>query len=130
MTTKPPPHPMQPVIDDGSGVIRFRCNEIVDALVEHGRKTGFDLNHIASMVQIGRFTVEDEQQLAQLIGYSVCGYHELPYVDDEHAAAASILAKRIDPRAGGCRDEGCGIHGGPLFVKPKRKASKKRRAKQ
>lgn len=115
------PHPMQPVHEDARGTIRFRQNALVDALVdrdsERGRvypdfpaRTDGGLNWIAMQ----DFAQEDEEQLAQLIGYSVGGYHELSYVSDESAAAASKLANAILPEAGGCRDAGCEIHGGPL----------------
>ena len=61
------------------------------------------------------FPQEDREQFAQLIGYSICGYHELSYVSDESAAQASDLAGRVVTGAGGCRDAGCSIHGGPLY---------------
>jgi hypothetical protein len=47
-----------------------------------------------------------------LIGYSITGYHELSYVSDASAKAASEAARKINPEAGGCRDGGCGIHCG------------------
>jgi hypothetical protein len=115
------PQPMQPVYRSKSGVIRFRKNAIVDALVdrdtERGRvypdfpaRSDGGLNWIAMQ----RFSQADQEQLAQLIGYSISGYHELSYVSDESAERASLRAKAILPEAGGCRDAGCPIHGGPL----------------
>jgi hypothetical protein len=100
-------HPMQPVEKDAHGVVRFRKNEIVRHLLDRGK---IDLNQIA-MLDVPQ---EDREQLAQLIGYSICGYHELSYVSDESAALASERAKEVMPDAGGCRDKGC-FHGGPLF---------------
>lgn len=100
-----PPHPMQPVVLDATGVVRFKGNEIVRVLLDEG---GIDLNKIA----MRKFSAEDREQFAQLIGYSVSGYHELSYVSDESAAAASKLADELMPGAGGCRDKGCRIHGG------------------
>lgn len=105
------PQPMQPVAKNDEGVLRFRKNKIVEYLLERGREHGIDLNHLATR----DFPQEDQEQFAQLIGYSVCGYHELPYVSDESAAQASLLAGEIVPDAGGCRDAGCEIHGGPLW---------------
>lgn len=99
--------PMQPVVRDKHGTIRFRENAIVRHLLDNG---GIDLNKLARL----NFTIEDREQFAQLIGYSVCGYHELSYVSDESAARASVAARQIDPEAGGCRDKGCAVHGGPL----------------
>lgn len=96
------PQPMQPVVRDESGVLRFRANAIVRHLLDHG---GIDLD----------FSQEDREQFAQLIGYSISGYHELSYVSDESAAQASALARGIALSAGGCRDAGCPVHGGPLF---------------
>lgn len=99
-------HPMQPV-EMVDKVLRFKENAIVRHLLDNG---GIDLNKIARL----NFTDEDREQFAQLIGYSVSGYHELSYVSDESAAKASALANEILPGSGGCRDDGCPIHGGGL----------------
>ena len=99
--------PMQSVEKDAHGVVRFHANAIVRHLLDHGK---IDLNQIA-LLDVSQ---EDHEQFAQLIGYSICGYHELSYVSDESAAQASERAKEIMPNAGGCRDKGC-FHGGPLF---------------
>jgi len=101
-------NPMQPLAKDEDGTMRFKENAITRALLDHGRKTGLDLNEIAMM----DFTQDDRCQFAQLIGYSLSGYHELSYVSDEHAAEASAAAKEADPGARGCRDCGCDIHRG------------------
>ncbi len=104
------PSPLQPIIMDEHGAVRFRANALVrymlDWTTEHG---GPSLNELASM----DFTQDDRCQFAQLIGYSICGYHELPYVSDEHAAEATAAARLLFPHAGGCRDDGgCRIHSG------------------
>lgn len=102
-------HPMQPVYRDAKGVIRFRPNKIIRWFLDN--KEPLDLNKIAGMAACtDLFTREDQVQLAQLIGYSVSGFHELSYVTDAEAAAASALAKAIEPASGGCRDTGCPIH--------------------
>lgn len=124
-----PMQPMQPVRDDGRGVLRFRGNAIIRYIVDNAAKvvhpgsphidpeTGrrmhegtLDLCKLAVM----DFPQEDREQFAQLMGYSVAGYHELSYVSDESAAEASKLAREVMPNAGGCRDAGCPYHGGPL----------------
>jgi len=68
--------PMQP-IEDG----RFVPNRIVEQLLD---TSSLDLNSIAIL----DFTPEERQQLAQLIGYSLNGYGELGYVDNESYAIA------------------------------------------
>jgi len=78
------PLTMQPIVQDKHGVIRFKKNGLVDALYEHGVKTGLGLNELYRMT----FTDEDRQQFAQLIGYSVSGYGSLSYVSDEAYEAA------------------------------------------
>lgn len=99
--------PMQPVIVDDHGRVRFRRNKLVEYLLDHGR---IDMNQLANV----EFPREDREQFAQLIGYSIAGYHELSYVSDESAALASARAREVMPESGGCRDTGCEIHGGPI----------------
>lgn len=98
-------HPMQPVYLDEKGTIRFQPNKIVEYFLDHG---GIDMNALA----MREFSQDDRIQFAQLIGYSVGGFHELSYVSDSAAKAASQAAQRINPEAGGCRDHGCEIHCG------------------
>lgn len=106
------PLPMQPVVVSDDGVIRFRGNALVRYLLDSG---GIDMNKLRHV----DCPPKDREQFAQLIGYSVAGYHELSYVSDESAARASALAREVMPGSGGCRDAGCGIHGGPIeAVKP------------
>jgi len=85
------PVAMQPIVQDKHGVIRFKRNALVDALYEHGVKTGLGLNELHCM----DFTVEDRQQFAQLIGYSISGYGSLSYVTDEAYEAAERAAHGI-----------------------------------
>ncbi|MBB5462920.1 hypothetical protein HDG33_006594 [Paraburkholderia sp. Cpub6] len=79
--------PMQPLIVDGHGAVRFKQNDIVRHLLDNG---GIDLNTIAAL----DFTDVDRQQFAQLIGYSVSGYGELSFVSDASydRAAAGVDA--------------------------------------
>lgn len=90
------PDPMQPVIRDGDGELRFRENAIVRRLLDEGP---FNMN------VIGRWKVSDRdrEQFAQLIGYSLSGYGELDYVSDESWDRADELwdrAKRAAPSEG------------------------------
>ena len=103
-------NPMQPFVMDGK-VVRFKANKIVAYLLDSSRDGHkVDLNDLAMM----EFSQDDRAQFAQLIGYSLCGFHELSYVSDlaaENATqAARIQFKRS--KIGGCRDDGCEIHAG------------------
>jgi len=73
-------HPIQPVERDEDGVLRFKKNAIVRALLDTGR---LDMNDIMVLP----FSADDRQQFAQLIGYSVSGYEELSYHDPNVVAA-------------------------------------------
>ncbi len=125
-----PRHPMQPVYKDDNNEVRFRENAIIRYIVDHAAdvvhpgaprvdpETGrpyhqgrLDLTKIATLP----FPQEDREQFAQLMGYSISGYHELDYVSDESCAEASVRAEQVLPNSGGCRDAGCPVHGGPLF---------------
>lgn len=72
-------HPVQPIGIAPDNIERFKRNAIVNYLLGYASRHGCDLNEIAVM----EFSAEDRQQFAQLIGYSVYGYSELPYVDDK-----------------------------------------------
>lgn len=99
-------HPMQPLVKDANGVIRFKANRIVRHLLDHG---GIDLNAIAIL----DVPQDDRVQFAQLIGYSLSGFHELNEIPDTAALAASLAACEAGfSDVGGCRDAGCEIHCG------------------
>ncbi len=84
-------HPVQPLFKDSHGALRFRENKIVSDLLAHSTERGFGLNEIARK----GYSKEDQQQLAQLIGYSLSGYSELrSYVDDAAYAVAVEKSKR------------------------------------
>lgn len=76
------PHPIQPLEEDSNGVVRFKANDIVRYILDHG---GVDLNDIARL----DFSREDREQFAQLIGYSWSGACDLGYMSDEVLDAAS-----------------------------------------
>lgn len=108
---KTPKNPMQPFIRDDHGTVRFKANKIVDAVCDAAREgRRLDLNDIACM----DFSQEDRCQFAQLIGYSLKGYHELGYVSDRHAKDATKAAQsQLDCEdIHACRDSDCEIHCG------------------
>jgi hypothetical protein len=78
-------HRIQPIITDEHGTPRFKENSIVRYLLDEGE---IDLNHIARK----DFPVEDREQFAQLIGYSLGGFAELSYVTNDTYAAAEKMA--------------------------------------
>lgn len=80
-----PKHPIQPLVDD-DGITRFRANRIVRFLLDAGP---FDMNDLAEK----DFADDDRAQFAQLIGYSLSGFSELSYVDDDTYAAAAAMAE-------------------------------------
>jgi hypothetical protein len=80
-------HPMQPLVKDKNGTARFQENKIVRFLLEAGP---FDMNKLAAMP----FGSDDRMQFAQLIGYSVSGFGELPYANKKVVAAADALAEK------------------------------------
>lgn len=85
-------HPIQPLITDAQGVLRFKANAIVQHLLDNG---GIDMNRLAGLP----FSEEDRQQFAQLIGYSLSGYGELSYVTGEaYGAADSMHTLGMDER--------------------------------
>lgn len=77
-------HPIQPLSIDPVGVVRFKKNAIVAFLLEAGP---FNMNTLAEM----DFSREDREQFAQLIGYSLSGFGELPYVSNETYEAAEAM---------------------------------------
>lgn len=99
-------NPMQPFVKEND-VVRFKSNMIVRWILDQARAgKKCDLNDIAVM----NFTQDDRIQFAQLIGYSLCGFHELSYVTDSMAKQATKEAQKLFPECGGCRDKGCPIH--------------------
>lgn len=76
MTDELPDHAPQTIYTDEKGVKRFRPNKIIEWLFETRR---LDLNMIAGM----DFPKADRRQIAQQLGYSVSGYGDLSYVNDE-----------------------------------------------
>lgn len=84
--------PMQPLVVGKHGVVRFKENRIVSAVLDVSYSKGyFGLNQIAC----GDYTPEERMQFAQLIGYSVSGYGDLSYASKESIAQADALAEAL-----------------------------------
>jgi hypothetical protein len=100
---------MQPIVVSND-VVRFKANRIVRKLLDVATRAGvYDLNHIAADRE---FSQDDRAQFAQLIGYSVTGYHELSHISDQHCKEATDAAQAKWPGFKACRDMGCKIHCG------------------
>lgn len=79
-------HPVQPLVKDGGGVIRFKENAIVSFLLNRcSELEAADMNLLGRM----SFSVEDREQFVQLIGLSLSGFGELPYVSNKTYSAAA-----------------------------------------
>lgn len=83
--------PDQRVVLDEHGRERYKENTVVRYLLDEGP---FDMNHLARIP----FPLEDRQQFAQLIGYSVDGYETLSYSPGAMAAAAYEEAREQTER--------------------------------
>ena len=103
--------PMQPVEIDEDGKPRFRENRIVRLLLEEGPH---NLNSIAEDANARRFTCEEMEQLAQLIGYSVGGFGELSFASDEAVAKADKAAATLMATTRLGTDIRCGHCDAPL----------------
>lgn len=95
-------HPIQPLVRDERGCLRFKENKIVSYILDWcASKNGHvgyntdtsgkapDLNTLAAM----DFSKEDWQQLAQITGYSLSGYGSLGYVDAEALETAELMRR-------------------------------------
>jgi hypothetical protein len=93
-------HPIQPIVKDINGTLRFKANAIVRYLLDfnaggHGKPGHIDMNTLAVM----DFSQEDREQFAQLIGYSLSGFGELSYVsNDTYETAANMAEKSSDEK--------------------------------
>jgi uncharacterized protein (DUF1800 family) len=92
---------MQPLAWDDHGVLRFKANRIVRDLLDRATEAKImDLHTIAVDAQVhGKYTQEERQQFAQLIGYSLSGYSDLrQYVTDRAWDRAQALPVPKKPR--------------------------------
>lgn len=83
------------IIIDDVNVARFKENKLVSYLLE---KSGEDMNKLARM----HFSKDDQMQFAQLIGYSVSGYGDLPYASKKSVRKAD---KKVDEIINGKKNE-------------------------
>lgn len=90
-------YPMQPITFDPAGVLRFEENPIVSYLAREVS----DLNHLAIWCATNKVDAKHQEQLAQLIGYSLSGYGTLSYVTDESYERAERLADELRRQAEG-----------------------------
>ncbi len=68
--------PKQSICRDDRGVLRYRKNAIVEYLFQAWKA---DMNTLAIL----SFSREDRAQFAQLLGYSLDGFEDLPYAHAE-----------------------------------------------
>lgn len=91
----PTEFPMQPLVTDEDGVVRFKQNRIVQYLLDSGH---VDLNALARHVAHGLFDPWEWEQLNQLIGYSVSGFgdgnHRPETVQEADAAVEQLRETR------------------------------------
>lgn len=94
--------PLQPVVVDKDGIIRFQANKIVRdffGAASAGQK--LDLNAIAARLAKNpkAYTRAEQMQFAMLTGYSVSGAGDLSYFDpviiEEAQKAGEEVAKRV-----------------------------------
>jgi len=71
--------PIQPIMLDDKGVLRFQENRIVSILLAFSEDR-MDMNKISKKVQEGVYTIEEYEQFMMLIGYSLGGFGELHLV--------------------------------------------------
>jgi len=95
---------MQPIEPDAHGVMRFKSNAIVRHLLDSHP------NESMNTIALGKFSRDDREQFAQLIGYSVSGAGDLSYMSRELIDAADAEVDRLiaekSPRT--CWQPGCG----------------------
>lgn len=85
-------HPMQPLVRDEKGIIRFKENKIIRWLFESGK---LNLNELALMVSKGMLPKEDYAQLTQLLGYSVSGWGDISTSPRDQVMAADAEAAKM-----------------------------------
>lgn len=82
-------YPMQPISTDELGVARFERNLIIDWLCTEKS----NMNEVAIYAAENGIDEKYQQQVAQLVGYSISGYGNLSYVNDENYERAQLRAK-------------------------------------
>ena len=85
--------PLQPIFLDRVGMARFKANVIIRYLVDAKLVTWDQIMALPGVPE------EDLEQFAMLMGYSLVGFGELPYVSadtyDRAEAEAELLRKEV-----------------------------------
>lgn len=84
--------PMQPIVWDDRGNIRFQGNKIVQWLVDQKK---IDLNAIFVAGIEQQWPIPDLEQFWQMLGYSVSGFGDLSFVRRETVNKADEIADRM-----------------------------------
>jgi len=83
-------HPLQLIVRADDGTVRFQGNALVQHLVDSYPGGAEALRCACPAADNG-----DWEQLEQLLGYSVSGFGDLPYVSREAVQAADAVAPTI-----------------------------------
>jgi hypothetical protein len=92
-------HGKHPVVLDEQGVLRWKRDPMIDALV--GTRV-LDLNNLAVAVHQGKISPEWQRHIARSCGYSLDGYSTLSYIqawyeqkikDDEDVESSSLSSQ-------------------------------------
>lgn len=83
--------PMQPVVMDSVGSVRFKENKIISDMLDFCQSHGFGLNEMA----VRGYEKDDTSQLMQLIGYTVSGYGGLSCARAKHTMRADEKADAL-----------------------------------
>jgi hypothetical protein len=83
-------HPLQVIVRAADGTVRFQGNALVQHLVAAYPGGAEALRLACPAADSG-----DWEQLEQLLGYSVSGFGDLPYVSREAVRAADAVAATI-----------------------------------
>lgn len=84
-------HPDQPIVMDGD-TARWQANPIVEYLLDRG---GIDMNDLHRLTFREGWSDDDRAHFAQLTGYSVDMWGDLPYVKPGAASRADRRAARL-----------------------------------
>lgn len=82
--------PLQPIVIDEDGVVRFQANALVEHLVDC-----YDLHYLAKSAVGQAASRADWEQLYQLIGYSVSGFGGLQKVRRKTVERVDAKADRM-----------------------------------
>lgn len=87
-------HPLQPIVWDGEGTVRFQENPIIRFLQEFAASKGMGLNEL-HMLRNSNWSKRDWSQFMQLLGYSVSGFGDLSFIPETDVHKADIRAENL-----------------------------------